>query len=105
MRVQVLPLERFSHRKLIEGLAPIVIQGLASAGHHDGGQLRQDDQRQCNRDRSADAGSDLCEGHQMQSIGGRQARDVAGAALAAVAGVHDRRFDRVHAQQPLWRPS
>ena len=71
MRVQVLPLERFSHRKLIEGLAPIVIQGLASAGHHDGGQLRQDDQRQCNRDRSADAGSDLCEGHQLQSIGGR----------------------------------
>jgi hypothetical protein len=28
MRVQILPLERFSHRKLIEGLAPIIIQQL-----------------------------------------------------------------------------
>jgi hypothetical protein len=28
MRVQALPLERFSHRKLIGGFAPIVIQEL-----------------------------------------------------------------------------
>ena len=47
-----------------------------SAGRHDGlGQQRQDDQRQCDRDRPADAGSDLCEGHQLQSIGGRQYRE------------------------------
>ena len=73
----------------------------SAVGHHNGlGQLRQEDQRQGDRDRAADAGSDLREGHQLQSIGGRQDRNIASAALAAVAGGHDRRIDRVHAQQP-----
>ena len=36
------------------------------------GQLRREDQRQCDRERVADAGSDLCGGRQLQSIGGRR---------------------------------
>src|SRR6516164_5669490 len=45
---------------------------------------------------TADAGCNLSKRHELHPVGRRQNRDVAGAALPAVACVNDRGFDRVH---------
>jgi hypothetical protein len=61
-------------------------------------QSGEQDQGPGHCDGHADAGGDLRERHQLHPVGHRQHRNVAGVALAAVAGVHDRRPDRVHAE-------
>src|SRR5271170_4032920 len=52
-------------------------------------QLRQEDQRQGDGNRTADAGGDLRKRHQLQAVRGSQDRNVASATLAAVARVDD----------------
>src|SRR4029077_15130291 len=61
-------------------------------------QLGEKDQRQRHGNRTADAIGDLRERHQLHAVGRGQDRNVAGTALAAVAGIYDRRLDWVHAE-------
>ncbi len=59
---------------------------------------RQHDEHERHGDGAADARRDLCEGHELHPVGSGQDGDVAGAALAAVAGVDDGGLDRIHVE-------
>lgn len=48
--------------------------------------------------RSADSGRHLGERHKLKPFSGAQDRDVAGAALAGMAGINNRRLNRVQIQ-------
>src|ERR1700751_2133930 len=59
-------------------------------------QVTQQHQNHRHGNSPPDAGCNLSKRHELHPVGRRQNRDVASAALPAVACIHDRGFDRVH---------